>query len=105
MIQIEFSAEAIKNLDYERYHHPSPKVQKKMEVLYLKSIGMAHNEIRRICRISKTTLTTYLKQYLDGGLEGLKKLNYKGRPNELLQHRTSLEAYFKEHLPRTTAEA
>jgi len=105
MIRVEFSAEVIKNLDYERYHHPSPKVQKKMEVLYLKSKGMAHNEIRRICQISKTTLATYLKQYRDGGLEGLKQLSYKGQPSALHEHRTTLEAYFKEHLPRTTAEA
>ena len=35
MIRIEFSEEEIKALDYERYHHPHPKVQKRMEVLYL----------------------------------------------------------------------
>jgi len=105
MIRIEFSQEIIDKLDYERYHHPSPTVQKKMEVVYLKSRGMSHKEMCRICRISKTTLTTYLKQYLDGGMEGLKTLRYKGQPSALLEHKHTLEAYFKEHLPRTTAEA
>jgi transposase len=105
MIRIEFSPEIVDKLDYERYHHPSPMVQKKMEVLYLKSRGIPHKEICRICRISKTTLTTYLKQYLDGGLEGLKTLQYKGQPSALLEHKHTLEAYFKEHLPRTAAEA
>lgn len=105
MIRIEFSQEIIDKLYYERYHHPSPTVQKKMEVLYLKSRGMSHKEICHICRISKTTLTTYLKQYLDGGMEGLKTLGYKGQPSALLEHKHTLEAYFKEHLPRTTAEA
>ncbi len=104
MIRVEFSAEIIDKLDYERYHHPSPMVQKKMEVLYLKSRGMSHKEICRFCRISKTTLAAYLKQYLEGGLEGLKTLRYKGQPNSL-EHKDSLEAYFKQHLPRTTAEA
>ena len=105
MIRVTFSPKDVKNLDYERYHHPSPKVQKKMEVLYLKSQGMTHQEIRRICKICKTTLASYLKQYREGGLEGLKQSHYKGKPNELSKHATSLEAYFKEHLPRTTAEA
>jgi len=105
MIRVEFSAEIIENLNYERYHHPSPKVQKKMEVLYLKSQGMAHNEIRRICRISKTTLAAYLKQYKDRGIEGLKELHYKGSPSALNEHVPTLEAYFKKNLPRTTAEA
>jgi transposase len=66
---------------------------------------MSHKEICHICRISKTTLTTYLKQYLDSGMEGLKTLGYKGQPSALLEHKHTLEAYFKEHLPRTTAEA
>ena len=37
MIKIEFTPEEIDALEHERYHHPDPKVQKKMEVLYLKS--------------------------------------------------------------------
>lgn len=105
MIRVVFSREIIDALDYERYHHPSPAVQRKMEALYLKSTGMSHKEICRICRISKTTLAAYLKQYRDGGLEGLKIIRYKGQPSRLLDHKDSLEAYFKEHLPRTSAEA
>ena len=37
MIRISFSEADIAALEYERYHHPSPQVQKRMEVLYLKS--------------------------------------------------------------------
>jgi transposase len=76
-----------------------------MEALYLKSQGMSHKDICRICRISKTTLAAYLKQYRDRGVEGLKELHYKGQPSALNEHAPTLEAYFKEHLPRTTAEA
>ena len=39
MIRIEFTEKMITELNYERYHHPHPKVQHKMEVLYLKSQG------------------------------------------------------------------
>lgn len=105
MIRVEFSPEIIEKLDYERYHHPSPQVQKKMEVLYLKGRQISHKEICRICRISRTTLATYLKQYRDGGLDGLKQFSYKGQPSALNEHMPTLEAYFREHLPRTTAEA
>lgn len=105
MIAIEFSPADIAALEYERYHYPDPKVQKKMEALYLKSQGVKHGEICRLCRISKTTLTTYLKQYQLGGIEQLKQLDYQGQPSDLNQHASSLAAYFKEHLPRSTAEA
>lgn len=105
MIRIEFTEKMIVELNYERYHHPHPKVQQKMEVLYLKSQGLAHQEIRRLCRISKTTLTTYLKQYLAGGSERLQQLDYQGQPSELNQHAASIEVFFKAHPPQTITEA
>jgi transposase len=105
MIKIEFTPEEIDALEYERYHHPDPKVQKKMEALYLKSQGIAHQEICRLGRISEPTLVAYLKQYQDGGIEQLKKNSYTGSSSELDKHTTALETYFKEHPPRTVAEA
>jgi hypothetical protein len=59
MIQIQFSVEEIEKLNFERYNHPHPKVQKKMEALYLKSQALPHNEICRLCHISESTLTIY----------------------------------------------
>jgi len=76
-----------------------------MEVLYLKSQGLAHQGIRRLCDISKTTLTTYLKQYIEGGVERLQQLDYQGQPSLLNQHASSLEDYFKVHPPQMIAEA
>jgi len=106
MITIEFSPEEIDALEYERYHHPHPKVQRKMEALYLKSQGLAHQEIRRLCRIaSKTTLTSYLRQYQVGGIEQLKQLGYQGQSNELLDQAASLAEQFKKQPPRSSAEA
>ena len=105
MIYINFTQEERNQLNYERYHHPHPQVQKKMEVLYLKTQGLLHQEIRRLCQISKTTLVRYLRQYQQGGIEQLKQLNYKGKSNELNQHQESIEKYFQKHPPRTLAEA
>ena len=105
MIRIEFSADDIEQLNYERYHHPYPHVQKKMEVLYLKSQGLAHQEIRRLCRLSKTTLVKYLREYQQGGIEQLKRLNYQGQPSALNPHAETLKAYFEAHPPRCVSEA
>jgi transposase len=76
-----------------------------MESVYLTSRNLKHNEICRICRISRTTLASYLKQYKEGGIERLRHLGYTGKTNELLKHKTTLEEYFKEHPPGTAAEA
>ncbi|QZZ21385.1 helix-turn-helix domain-containing protein [Leptothermofonsia sichuanensis E412] len=59
MIQLSFSAEEIEQLHYERFHHPHPRVQQKMEALYLKSQGYSHQEITRLLRVTKPTLLSY----------------------------------------------
>ena len=105
MITIEFTAAEMDALAYERFHHPHPKVQKRMEVLYLKAKGVAHHEICRLCTLSSPTLSRYLKLYKEGGLEALKHLGYKGKPNDLLAHASTLEAYFRAHPPVSIAEA
>ncbi len=105
MITIEFTPEEISTLEHERYYYPDPKVQKKLEAVYLKSQGLEHREICRFCRISKTTLTTYLHQYREGGIERLKQTRYSGKVNELLPHTETLKEYFEKHPPHGSAEA
>jgi len=76
-----------------------------MEVLYLKSQGIKHKEICSLCKISKTTLTTYIKQYQSEGIEELKKINQKGQVSELNQHSDILKDYFEKNPPSSVAEA
>ncbi len=105
MIQISFTDAEIAALAYERYHYPCPQIQKRMEVLYLKSQGLAHQEIARICRISRQTLVTHLHQYQDGGMEALKVRHYQGQPSTLNAHQPTVEAHFRAHPPQTVAQA
>ena len=56
MIHIDFTPEDIAALHHERFHHPHPRVQEKMEAVYLKSQGLLHKEICRLTRISENTL-------------------------------------------------
>lgn len=105
MLKIYFTPEDIDKLHYERCHHPHPKVQKKMEVLYLLSQRVKHKKVCRKCQISKTTVTKYIRQYQSGGIEALKKLDYKGQPSDLNQHGDSLKEYFKKHPPESVGSA
>lgn len=105
MLRINFTQKEVDKLHYERYHHPHPLVQKKMEVLYLKSQGIKHKDICNLCKISKTTLTKYIKQYQIGGVEELKKLEYKGQPSELNQYTDILKEHFQKNPASSVAEA
>lgn len=104
-IQIEFTPEIKKTLNYERYHYPAPLVQRRMEVLWLKSHGLQHEQIATLAGISENTMREYFRLYEEGGIEKLKELNYYSPVSELTEHITSLESYFCEHPPTTIKEA
>jgi transposase len=105
MIHIDFTPEQIDALHHQRYHHPHPRVQLKMEAVYLKSQGRPHQDICRLARISENTLRSYLRQFQDGGVERLKRTDWAGTESELDEHRETLEDHFRDHPPRSTAEA
>lgn len=105
MIRITFSSEEIDELHYERFHHPHPRVQRKMEALYLKSQKYPHNEITKLLRITEPTLLSYLRDYKEGGISKLKELTFNRPQSELKQHQESLETYFRAHPPKTLAHA
>lgn len=105
MLKIDFTQEDVEKLHYERFHYPHPLVQRKMEVLYLKSQGIKHKDICHLCQITKATLTKYIKQYQSGGVEELKKLDYKGRPSILNQHSDVLKEHFQKNPPSNVTEA
>ncbi len=58
---------------YERYHHPEPIVQRKMTVLWLKQQGLPHHEIARLAGVSRASVTRYLKEFSQGGLDAIRR--------------------------------
>ena len=56
MIYLEFSEEEQQALYYERFHHPHPRVQRKMETLWLKSQKLPHYQISKLVGISRFNL-------------------------------------------------
>jgi transposase len=105
MIHIDFTTEQIDALHHERFHHPHPRVQLKMEVVYLKSQGLPHRDICRLARISENTLRTYLRQFQEGGIERLKQTDWDGPVSELSGHRRAIEEHFRNNPPRSTSQA
>ena len=105
MLRLTFTEEEIDALHYERFHHPHPRVQRKMEALYLKSQKYPHKEITQLLRINEPTLLSYLRDYKEGGISKLKKLTFNRPQSELKKHQESLEIYFREHPPKTLAHA
>jgi transposase len=76
-----------------------------MEALYLRSQGVGNGEILRLCGISKASFHRHLKAYVAGGVEQLMRIDHYRPQSELVDHRTTLEAYFQQYPPTTVAEA
>lgn len=105
MLHIEFSDQDIQQLRYERYHHPHPRVQRKMEALLLKAQGLPHHIIADCVGVCENTLLAYFRTYQSGGIDALKQIHFHRPLSALDTHRESLEAFFCENPPTTIAEA
>jgi len=103
--QFDFSREVVEEINYQRYNHLAPLVQRRMDAVRLKAYGMLHKQIAEIIGISENTLRDYFELYEQGGLEKLKEIHYYQPESELKEHIVSLEAYFREHPPATIKQA
>jgi transposase len=105
MRNITFTAEDRRDLAHDRYHYPDPHVQRKMEVLWLKSHGLTHDVIATYADVSRRSVQRYLDEYLEGGLPRLRRCQGHHHPSVLVEHQDSLEEYFLKHPPRSTKQA
>lgn len=104
-MRLEFTAEILKKLNYQRFRHPAPLVQRRMEALWLKAHDLPHAQIAELVDISENMLRDYFELYRQGGGEKLKDLNYDRTESELAAHITSQEAYFREDPTANIIEA
>ena len=95
MIEVEFTEEEIKQLHYLRFNHPHPRVQLKMEVLYLKSQGLLQNEIAKLAKVTTETVRNYLKEFQEGGIESLKTIKFRRQASEMVNYRQTIREYFE----------
>ena len=100
MPELTFPPEDLDTIRHERFHHPHPRVQLKMEDLWLKGRDLPHTEIADLASTSLRSVQRFLAEYRDGGLDRVRPTGWRGKPNELAHHRESLEAHFLENTPR-----
>src|SRR5207248_7682726 len=105
MLHLSFTEEDVQELDYQRYHHPHPRVQRKMEAVLLKAKGVPHHQIASCVGVCENSVRSYLEQYQTGGIEALKRLQFRRPISEMEAHHDTLEAYFREHPPASIPQA
>lgn len=89
MLRMSLSEEA--RVRHARYHHPHPRVRRKLEAVLLKAAGLPHQQIASIVGVSENTLRSYLEAYAGRGLAGLTELGRRAswRHTRMSWRRTS----------------
>ncbi len=105
MRHIEFTEEELKRIAHESVYHGHPIVRRRMQSLLLKSQGLLHQEIVKILGISPTTLRSYFDLFLEGGVEALERLGYKGKRNLLMEKKDEIIVNLEANPPATYKEA
>jgi transposase len=105
MREITFSEADVQALAHERYHHPDPRVQRHMEILWLTHHGLGHERIATLAGCSRSTVQRTLSQYVQGGLDLLRQVPPKQPRSDLDNHRASLEEIFTRQPPRGVKQA
>jgi transposase len=100
-----FSEPVVEAIAEERYRHPDPRVQERMEILWLKSKKESHDRIAALANVSRSTVQRTLRIYAARGLEGIQTFGWKGPPSALTPHRATIEDAFRQHPPHTAADA
>lgn len=105
MNQIHYTQQDIEIFKTERRNHPHPRVEQRMDVLWLKSNGLPHNQIAKLAGVCSNTVVKYLRMFNEGGVEKLREINFYRPDSELTQHTSTIEAYLNEHPPASIKEA
>jgi transposase len=100
-----FSSDDLTALADERYTHPDPKIQRRLEVLWLLSHGETQQRAGQLAGVSGATVERVVACYRRGGLAGVRTLHWNTPVSELESHRECLEEAFRQNPPHTVAEA
>jgi len=100
-----FPTDVVEAIARDRYHHPDPRVQQRMEILWLKSKNQTHVGIAALAHVSRSTVQRTLRIYAAQGLDGIRSFGWKGQPGALAPHAATIEEAFREHPPHTAHEA
>lgn len=102
LVFTEEDKEALRRL---RYEHPHPRVQQRIEVMWLISQGLSHGEAGRLAGVSRATAERYVTLWRQGGLAAVQECRWEQPVSALEDHRETLAASFRRQPPHTVAEA
>jgi hypothetical protein len=99
VITLELTEQQLDALYEGLSSNSNPSVRKKCLTVYLRAKGYPRDTVADIARVDPDTVTHHVKNYADGGLEGLLKDRYRQPESQLEPHAAELKALFKKKPP------
>ena len=72
MRPLDFPPDDLDRIDHDRFGHPCPHVQRRMELLGLAAHGVSRADLARLTGFSWATIQRRLDDYRDGGLAAVR---------------------------------
>ena len=66
----------IESIARDRFQHPDPRVQERMEILWLKCQGETHDRIATLAIVSRSTVQRTLRIYAGQGLDAVRSFGW-----------------------------
>jgi transposase len=106
MLTPNLSPADIEKLNYERFHYPCPRVQKRLHAVYLKhTLGGSNLLIGSICDLHYNSVGQWLQRYQNEGIEALFENHYGHQESALQIHQAGILASFRQQAPVSSNEA
>lgn len=106
MLRLNLNEEEIQQLNYERYHYPSPIVQKRIHAIFIKATTTMSNQmIGEIVGLKYHAVSKWIHAYQQAGLEALYQFNYGTNKSKLDDHAGDILQSFTQRPPMNTCEA
>lgn len=102
---LTFTPDDLHDLAASRYEHPDPRVQQRMEVLWLISQGETQARAGLLAGVSTATVARYVAIFRCHGSAGSREFHWVKPVGALEAHRPTLEEEFRHRPPHTVAEA
>lgn len=105
MRTLSFTDDALATIREQRFQHPHPRIQQKLEALWLKSKTLPHARISRLTGLGRRTLQRYFQEYHHGGLAATLEVRFAKPLSDLHDHVDLLRQHFASRPPRSSREA
>jgi transposase len=105
MLRANYTEQDRQAFEKLRYHYPDARIMKRFEILWLHANGMRVPEIAKLMRQDVRTVRKVIKNFQEGGIELVSKIDYHKPTSELEKYKTSIIDEFTLRPPASSKEA